>query len=296
MTLRKRKEQSDTTPEGVKTPQPSPKVKSKKSEVQASLPRVLLFGMVQGILVGALGGWLLGSLLWQNAPAELSDLLALQPPRKCPSCPPVVECPAPICDPYPLAHQCVSKDIDLFMNKEDNVDDYHNKRMHYVSDILTPEECLTLIYDSGAVEMSGGSLLAFPKEGSWEWLYHRLHGAVLEANERFWHHRLPQSHMSQLLDKILIMKYTNDTDVLPDYQWGQDIGTYGRTGKRVLGGHIVLNYDYEGGVYQTLVAEEASDIIGPPRLMWMYPSFLLKRKTKVTQGAQYVLFYRLRRY
>jgi len=265
--------------------------------------RILVFGVIQGLLVGSVGGWALGLYLWQESSTQLAALKP--PPPQCPSCPsaPCIPSPEPpsdsssqTCAPYPFEHQCVALSSETFMKKATNVDQYFNKRVHFVYEVLTEQQCNFVVRHSSAEQAAPGAVLSFPKEGSWVWLYKRIHEVILQENEELWQFRLPQNYTSALVEDLLLVKYTNETEFRHEVNWAPDVGTVGPTGKRILTALLHLNFGYEGGHFSAQVQTKPYDIQTSPRILWMMNAFLPRRKTRVITGTQYVLFYRIKRY
>lgn len=248
---------------------------------------LLFLGALQGLLAGSALGGCLGLALWRNAEDDVSAKAV----RNC-SCPALM-CPDPVCIIPP---HCVSRLSDHFMKAEPDVHEYHNKRLQHIQHLFSMDELEWIVKSSGAEKIRPGTVLVFPKESPWLFMYKRIHGEILAQNKELWHYHLPPNVTSQLVEDLTLIAYDNSTVFPHEQELGHDIGTLGGTGKRVLSAAIVLNEGFEGGNISVMLSMKPYELTPSPGMMWIWNSFLLRKKKPVTSGVQYVLYYFVRRY
>lgn len=232
----------------------------------SDLPRLLVVAVLQASLVAVLAGGILGLLLWRSAVQDFDKAIAVE--RVCPKCADTKE------------NNCSVVDLD----------DYHNPRLVPLPVMFTPEEGKWIIKHSKI----GSSPVVFSRHSrSWAWIYGRIHNAVIEQNLKQWQFGIPQDPNSDLVEDIHLVAYSNTSSLKP---WTCDIGSMGGIGKRVLSATVALNSDFEGGDTLTQIARDEYVMQATPGMLWIINSFVIQKRTPITEGVQYALHYYVRRY
>lgn len=234
----------------------------KSSQKNISVVRLLLVAVAQALVVALLGAGLLSLLVWRSAVESFDAALAIE--RTCPPC---------------ADENCSAIDLE----------EYHNPRLIPLPVMFTPEEGRWIIKHSGVDKYP----VKFPRHSkSWAWLYARIHNAVVEQNTKQWQFAIPADFTSNLVEDIHLVPYSNTSIVKP---WTCDIGSFGGTGKRVLSALATLNSDFEGGDTLTQISREEYVMQSTPGMLWIVNSFVIQKRTPVTEGTQYLLHYYVRR-
>jgi PKHD-type hydroxylase len=122
-----------------------------------------------------------------------------------------------------------------------------------------------------------------PQNDEWEWLYAKLMGMIVEANNTIW-----KFDLYSVLDSIQYTEYHAEEE--GHYDWHQDIGP-GWLSKRKISVTVQLAdpSEYEGGELEYWkggpldYADEAPKGKG---VVFIFPSFMMHRVTPVTKGIR----------
>jgi len=132
-------------------------------------------------------------------------------------------------------------------------------------------------------KIRSSSIKWVPKTNEWQWLYTKLFNMAMEANNRLWHF--------DLFTALDCIQYTEYYDVEGGhYGWHQDIGP-GAMSKRKISITVQLSDtdEYEGGDLELFKGGDPSEADKAPRgkgVVFIFPSFMMHRVTKVTKGTR----------
>lgn len=115
-----------------------------------------------------------------------------------------------------------------------------------------------------------------------KWLYDRIAGLVMLANNEKWHFSL-----HSILDDIQYTKYYDNGN---HYDWHLDLG-HGQTNHRKVSITVQLSdpNDYEGGDFQIMAGPKPHTLPKQKGTVLLFPSYLLHRVTPVTKGVRKTL-------
>ena len=132
-------------------------------------------------------------------------------------------------------------------------------------------------------EIRSSSVKWIPKTEKWAWLYGKLYGMAMEANNALWHF--------DLITAIDCIQYTEYYDVEGGhYGWHQDIGP-GPMSKRKVSITVQLSDsdEYEGGDLEIFKGGDPEKADKAPRgkgVVFIFPSFMMHRVTPITKGTR----------
>ena len=132
-------------------------------------------------------------------------------------------------------------------------------------------------------EIRSSSIKWIPKTERWQWLYEKLFGMAVEANNALWHF--------DLFTALDCIQYTEYYDVEGGhYNWHQDIGP-GPMSKRKVSITVQLSDadEYEGGDLELFKGGDPNKADKAPRgkgVVFIFPSYMMHRVTPVTKGTR----------
>jgi PKHD-type hydroxylase len=182
----------------------------------------------------------------------------------------------------------------LFPQDEIDIQNYYYYNQGFSSEELDKvyKDVATLPFQKGTTGMGEGpelekvrssSIKWIPKTEQWKWLYEKLFGMAVEANNALWHF--------DLFTADDCIQYTEYYDVEGGhYGWHQDIGP-GPMSKRKVSITVQLSDsdEYEGGDLELFKGGDPSEADKAPRgkgVVFIFPSFMMHRVTKVTKGTR----------
>ena len=122
-----------------------------------------------------------------------------------------------------------------------------------------------------------------PQNDEWEWLYAKLMGMIVEANNTIW-----KFDLYSVLDSIQYTEYHAEEE--GHYDWHQDIGP-GWLSKRKISVTVQLAdpSEYEGGELEYWKGGPLDYADKAPKgkgVVFIFPSFMMHRVTPVTKGIR----------
>jgi len=121
-----------------------------------------------------------------------------------------------------------------------------------------------------------------PHNRDTNWLYHKLMGAAVEANDRFW-----QFDVTGFFQNLQLLSYEAETR--QHYAWHLDIGTGADNGRKIsVSVQLSAPSDYDGGELEFNYGkvQKAADERGA---IVLFPSFVLHRVAPITRGRRWAL-------
>jgi PKHD-type hydroxylase len=137
--------------------------------------------------------------------------------------------------------------------------------------------------DEENLDIRSSSIKWIPPNEQWGWLYEKLMNMVIEANNAIWHFDL-----HSLIDHIQYTEYYADKG--GHYAWHQDIGP-DEMSKRKISITVQLSDsdEYEGGDLEYFRGGDPEKASKAPRgkgVVFIFPSYMMHRVTKVTKGTR----------
>ena len=117
----------------------------------------------------------------------------------------------------------------------------------------------------------------------WEWLYDKLMGMIVEANDTLWNFNL-----TGVLDAVQYTEYHATEN--GHYGWHQDFGP-GMLSTRKISVTVQLSdpSEYEGGDLEYFIGGDPNNALKVQKdkgLVFIFPSFMMHRVTPVTKGVR----------
>ncbi len=133
------------------------------------------------------------------------------------------------------------------------------------------------------LEIRSSSIKWIPPNEQWGWLYEKLMNMIIEANNAIWHFDL-----HNLTDHIQYTEYYAEKG--GHYNWHQDMGP-GEMSKRKISVTVQLSdpSEYEGGDLEYFKGGNPEEADKAPRgkgVVFIFPSYMMHRVTKVTKGTR----------
>lgn len=122
-----------------------------------------------------------------------------------------------------------------------------------------------------------------PQNDEWEWLYQKMMGMIVEANNSLWNFEL-----HSVLDSIQYTEYHADEN--GHYDWHQDFGP-GWLSRRKISVTVQLSdpSEYEGGdleYWKGGPVEYADKAPKGKGVVFIFPSYMMHRVAPVTKGIR----------
>ena len=122
-----------------------------------------------------------------------------------------------------------------------------------------------------------------PQQEKWEWVYAKLMGMIIEANNALWNFDLVS-----ILDNIQYTEYHAEDG--GHYEWHQDFGP-GWLSKRKISVTVQLSSpeEYEGGDLEYWKGGPIENVDKCPKgkgVVFIFPSYMMHRVTPVTKGVR----------
>jgi len=122
-----------------------------------------------------------------------------------------------------------------------------------------------------------------PPTDEWRWLYEKMMHQIVEANNAIWHFDL-----DYLIDNIQYTEYYAENG--GHYTWHQDVGA-GEMSKRKVSITVQLSdpSEYEGGDLEYFKGGNPEEAVKAPKgkgVVFIFPSYMMHRVTKVTKGIR----------